>query len=87
MTVLMESQRRLCLIVSVIIICCDLTSAQNSRPNIVIVLADDLVSMCCQLFILCLSIKQMVEGGCLRERNGENSDLSLVSHHASFTRL
>jgi len=43
--VLMESQRHLCLILTVIIICCGLTFGQNSRPNIVIILADDLVSV------------------------------------------
>ena len=41
----MESQRHLCLVLTVIVIYCGLTLGQNSRPNIVIVLADDLVSI------------------------------------------
>ena len=44
-TALMEFQRYLRLILIVIISCCGLTFGQNSRPNIVIVLADDLVSI------------------------------------------
>jgi len=41
----MESQRHLSLILTAIIVCCGLTFGQNSRPNIVIILADDLVSV------------------------------------------
>ena len=49
----MESQGYLFSVLTVIVICCGLTFEQNSRPNIVIILADDLVSIC-SLYTYCL---------------------------------
>jgi len=58
---LMEIQGRLCLILTVIIICCGLTCGQNSWPNIIFVLADDLVSMLSNCVFLSTSIYSLTK--------------------------